>query len=336
LWVAPFTKFPVGFLFLVAMPLALIVMPHAARVLVFSPASRLKLFVAYTPAMLLLVFVLAVAIMRARVGQPPGFGLTDLFNRTHSASRVETIAANGPRLLEELTAQLTWPVVLLATPGIAAALWKGSPYQRWLTLMGFVPIAGIVFVASQWFGRYVLTALPPLTVSAVCGWQWLLAHGGRLKTALATTALAICVSLMGYQSALLILDPLHARWSPIDQYGYITGPASGYGFAEAATYVQHADPPPLIYAFDVATAMQLRSGLPPEWAGRVEQLYVIDGRSLSLEERKARLLTLTPAWLVTPEALDPKDSYVASHLRPVAAFERPGGQTAVMLYEVNP
>jgi hypothetical protein len=33
--------------------------------------------------------------------------------------------------------------------------------------------------------------------------------------------LAVCAGFMGRQSALIILDPLGTKWSPLDRYQYI-------------------------------------------------------------------------------------------------------------------
>ena len=171
----------------------------------------------------------------------------------------------------------------------------------------------------------------PLILGTDCGWGILLEPLGKAKN-VAAALLVICGVLMGYQSVLIVLDPPSAR----GMGGYVSGWTSGYGYPELAHYLQDApDTPPVVYTLDIVTAMQLRAQLPGEWAERVQQLHIVDGKYLNMEEKQSYLLTKAPTWLVAPQALDNQDSFVANHLRRLIGFTRPYSQTQVTLYEVT-
>jgi 4-amino-4-deoxy-L-arabinose transferase-like glycosyltransferase len=75
---AAFCKFPVGFFFLIAMPLALLLMPsHERRELLRPPALR-NLLGAHATVALLAAAVVFAASIRVRSGRSAGFGLQDL------------------------------------------------------------------------------------------------------------------------------------------------------------------------------------------------------------------------------------------------------------------
>ena len=329
---AAFAKFPIGFVFMASVPLALIVMPESDRAKLLAPEGQLKLLVAYAPVGLLLCGVIVVVVLRLQLGLRPGFGLINIGYQTESVNRVATILANLHQLLDVLVVQVTWPVVILASVGVIFTFLKGNAYQRWLVIMGIVPIVGMMLVSSVWFARYLVFVVPPLIVGAVCGWGILLEPLGKAKNVVAAVLLVICGVLMGYQSVLIVLDPPSAR----GMGGYVSGWTSGYGYPELAHYLQDApDTPPVVYTLDIVTAMQLRAQLPGEWAERVQQLHIVDGKYLNMEEKQSYLLTKAPTWLVAPQALDNQDSFVANHLRRLIGFTRPYSQTQVTLYEVT-
>ena len=330
---AAFAKFPVGFVYLITMPLAFIWMPKSERKRFWETPGRVKLLVAYLPALLLLAAVIAVIAMRLHMDLRPGFGLINIKDQTASVDRLTTIAANFSQLLGVFVEQLTWPVVLLGSVGAAAGLLRGDPRQRWLISMGAAPILGLVLLSSVWMSRYLVFAIPPLIVSAVCGWQVLLNGIGKAKRELAIVLTVVCVILMGRQSALTILDPLSVRG--LD--GYVSGWTSGYGYPELARYLQSApDAPPGVYAFEVVTAMQLKALLPDEWKERVHQLQIVDGQYFDREQAESYLLESAPAWLVAPQPLSADDAFAQAHLHRIAGFDKPSRDVQVTLYEVAP
>lgn len=348
LLLAALCKMPVGFVFLGALPLALLLMPAALRRALLSAPALQRSLVAHGPAILLAVAVLVVALLRVRRGQLPGFGLQDLagVGLGHYADIAASMGVARPRLLDELAAQLSWPVTVAGVIGVAASAFAGDWRRRWLFAVGALPMLAIGLLADFWFSRYLLFTLPPLIVSAVSGWRDLALRARALRTPLECGVLALCVGFMGRQSALLILDPDAANWSPVDRVQYFEAPGSGFGFPQAAQFVL-ASPavPALIYSLDGYSAWQLLSYLPADWRRRVQPVfYGREGRALrSADDRLRNLLGRTPVWLIVPEQLLQVDLQVnfdasgpaALHLREIAAFDKPGRKARLAIYELD-
>ena len=210
---AAFCKFPVGFVFLIAMPLALLSMPlHERRTLLRPPVLK-KLIVAHAPVALLALVVITVAIIRGRSGRTLGFGVQDFLGIGMGRYRDITEVIGIPRikLADELTTQLSFPVMVIGLIGLAAAVLGRDWRQRWLIAVGAVPMLCIGFLAAFWFPRYLLFTLPPLIVAAVSGWQGLALRAGRYRRPVQIGILSVGVGFTGYQSALIIFDPTAAR-----------------------------------------------------------------------------------------------------------------------------
>ena len=345
---AVFCKFPVGFVFLIALPLALLWMPPDTRQNLLRRPALTKVIASQVPVGLLVGAVAAIAVVRLERGLAPGFGLQD-FLGIGLGGYVDVAQGIGiapPRLLTELAAQLTWPVVALGAVGLAASAMYGDWRQRWLVAVGLTPLLAIGFLASFWFSRYLLFTLPPLIIAAVCGWRSLSSHAGRLRRPLQGCALALCAVLMGRQSALIILNPVAANWSPLDRFQYVEGWTSGYGYPQAAQFLlTRSDAPAVIYSLDGHSAYQLLTYLPADWRGRVTPvIYGSDGRELrSQDARFENLLSRTPAWIISPEPL--LAQFMESRfgrlnadkvdLQAVAVFDKPGLRTRLGLYEIT-
>jgi hypothetical protein len=344
---AAFCKFPVGFVFLGALPLALLLMPSAERRRLLQRRASMMTY-AHVPVILLALAVAALATVRTLHGQDAGFGLTD-FAGIALGRYTDIAAAIGipkSRLLDELAAQLSWPVIVTAVIGIVAAARFGDWRQRWMIAVALIPMLGIALLAGFWFSRYLLFTLPPLIVSAVCGWHHLARRTPRFGQPLEWAALAVCVGFMGRQSALLVLAPAAANWSPLDRFQYLEGWPSGYGYPEAAQFLLEAPrPPSLIYSLDGHSAYQLLSYLPAQWSSRVRPVfYGDDGRVMqSKEARLANLLEHAPVWIIVSDRLlqvyldsdfgrlDPAPYSV----RPIAQFDKPGSHSRLAIYEVT-
>jgi hypothetical protein len=348
LTLAAFCKFPVGFVFLISMPLALLLMPARNRENLLQRPALTKLLAAHVPVVVLALVVVATALIRSQRGQSPGFGVQD-FTGIAMGSYQDIAAVIGvPRagLITELTAQLSWPVTAIALIGLGAGALLNDWRQRWLIAIGAVPMLGIALLAQFWFPRYLLFTLPPLIIAGVSGWRSLSLRAGRFRRPVELGVLAVCVGFMGHQSALLILDPAAARWSPLDRFGYFEGWSSGYGYPEAAKFLLEArDAPSMIYSLDGHSAYQLLTYLPAEWTGRVVPIfYGRDGKALrSRETRLANLLSRTPAWIIVSEQL--LQVYLESTLGPldpgqisllqIAEFDKPGSHTRLAIYAVT-
>lgn len=345
---AAFCKFPVGFVFLMAMPLALLLMPRHERRILLRPPVVTKLLAAHVPVALLALVVIIVAVIQAHRGRPLGFGLQMLLGigggRYHDIA--ETIGIPRIQLADELTAQLSLPVMVLALIGLAAGVLRGDWRQRWLVAVGAVPMLCIGFLAAFWFPRYLLFTLPPLIVAAASGWRSLSLRAGRFRQPIRFAILSVCAGFMGYQSALVIFNPAAARWSPVDRFQYFEGWSSGYGYPEVAKFLlETPDVPLMIYSLDGHSAYQLLTYLPAAWRSRVKPIfYGRDGKALSSEDaRLANLLSRTPAWIVISDQL--LQWYLDSSfgrvnldridLRKIASFDKPGSHGRVGIYAVS-
>jgi hypothetical protein len=348
LLVAACCKLPVGFVLSVALPLGIALMPSdQRRNLLLQPGAPRLLVAAVVPVVLLALAVFVVAAIRVRRGQDPGFGLADLHGI--ALGGYVTLGTGGrlprPHLVSELTAQLTSPVVAALLVGVGAGAILGDWRQRWLVAVGALPLLAITLLAHYWYSRYLLFTLPPLIVAAACGWRRLADYTGRLRPVCELGVLGICGVLMARQSGLLILDPLAARWSPLDRYQYFEGPGSGYGYPEAAAYIL-ASPaaPAAIYSLDGHSAYQLLTYLPREWRRRVGPVfYDGDGKVLRTERERLEHLLQQPAWIVISQQL--LQRYLVTtfgeegarqlKLRQIALFAKPGRCAQLAVYEVT-
>jgi 4-amino-4-deoxy-L-arabinose transferase-like glycosyltransferase len=324
---AAFTKFPIGFIFAVWLPLAFVFASPEERRRLLRPQ---EVSIALVPITILLGPVLLIALARSRQGLSPGFGLGLLEQQSSGAEIGVSVGQNLIRLIYELEAQLGWPGLLLGGLGVTLGLVFGNRYQRWLTVTGLLPWLGLILIAREWSSRYLLFSIPALIIGAVGGWASVLKN--RWVKGL---LLAIPLLYFVYQSTLLVLNPPAARWSERDRWGYISGWPSGYGYAEAARYLCSSYPSLPVYSLEVGTAMQLALSLPSGCRIEIRQLHVVDGRAIPPEERRALLLEKCPALLITPDALSPSDELWA-HLQYVAGFEKPGSQAQVTLYRCGP
>lgn len=345
---AAFCKFPVGFVFLISMPLALLLMPPGNRRSLMQQPVLTKLLAAHAPGVLLVLIVIVTALIRSQRHQSPGFGLQDFVGI--ALGRYDDIAAvigvSRPNLITELTTQLSWPVTVIALIGVAASALLNDWRQRWLIAVGAVPMLGIGLLAQFWFPRYLLFTLPPLIIGSVSGWRSLALRAHRFRQPVEFGVLAVCVGFMGHQSALIILDPAAASWSPLDRFGYFEGWSSGYGYPEAAKFLLEAPAAPLkIYSLDGHSAYQLLTYLPASWQRRVTPIYYGENGEVlrGSEERLSNLQNRTsPAWIIVPEQLlqvELESSIGRSSpdqidVRLITAFDKPGLHTRLAIYEV--
>jgi 4-amino-4-deoxy-L-arabinose transferase-like glycosyltransferase len=343
-----FCKFPVGFIFLAATPMALLLMCLASQRREAPRQALPRALLAHLPALAVLLVVCMVAAVRMRHGSAPGFGLQDLMAvgfGTHG-NIATAMGVPRPTLLGELSAQLSWPMLVLGFIGLAGSLRLPDWRLRWLLCMGTVPMLAIALLARFWFSRYLLFTLPPLIIVAVCGWRDVLVRAGRFRVWAAALLLGICVAYLGRQSVRLVIDPSAANWSRVDRFQYLEGWSSGYGYPEAADFIVRASGEPrAIYSLDGHGAYQLRSYLPETWGSRVRPVfYAADGTLLATPHaRLGELLQNMPAWIVEPAPLL-ESSWRTSfgqetrdlvRLRPLVAFDKPGGKFQLVIYEAT-
>lgn len=347
LLLAAFSKFPVGFVFVVWTPLALLMMPGDRRRTLLTRPALGRMLLAHGPVIALGVLVIAVATSRASAGRPPGFGMRAFAGiALGNYGTAKTLGAMGPTLTGELSAQLSWLALAMGLIGVSVSAAHADWRRRWLIAIGALPLLGIGLFAQFWYSRYLLFTLPPLIVAAVDGWSTLGHRAGRFRTTLGPVALAVCAGVFASQSVRLIVDPASARWSVADRSQYFEGWSSGYGYPEAAQFIRTAAAvPPHIYALDGHSAYQLRNYLPAAWRNRIDTIfYGPDGRRLLTAAGRLRnLQEHTPAWIVvSPQTLDDylQSSFGRGGLAPkdlhtVAVFHKPGGQVQLALYQVS-
>jgi hypothetical protein len=347
-------KLPVGFVLVITVPLALLLMPAASRRTLLRAPLCPRLLAAHVPVTLLALLVVVTAMVRVRRGQAPGFGLTDFAGVGLGAYRDigATMGIARITLFGELSAQLSWPVILIAAVGLAVAAASSDWRLRWLIALAAMPMLAIGTLATFWYSRYLLFTVPPLIIAAVAGWSaasdWARRSGSRLVRGLARPALGaaaiVCLGVMGWQSARIVLEPLAAHWSPVDRFQYFEGWGSGYGYPEAAVFLLNsATAPQSVFALDGHSAYQLRSYLPRAWLNRVKTVYygpageVLAGN----RERLENLLRDGRAWILIPEPLLQRyldgsfgEAYHADW-RLVAAFDKPGARTRLALFEAT-
>jgi len=345
---AAFCKFPVGFVFVLALPVALLSMPAETRAALLDKHARTQMLIALTPVLTLAIAVIGIVLVQLYLGRAPGFGMRIFLGMGFGqfADIAKAFGVPGVYLITELAAQFSWAVLIIAAIGIAASTVLGDWRQRWLIAMGLFPMLCIGGFADFWFSRYLLFTLPPLIVAAVSGWRALATRLEQFTTAIEVTVLAICAAFMGKQSTLLIADPISAQWSKIDRVQYFEGSGSGYGYSEAAQFILAASKaPPTIFSIDSHGAYQLKTFLPREWKDRVRPaFYAADGAVLRTpEQRLNNVIEASPTWALVSEEL--LESYLDStfgssqallQLRLIRRFERPGTRSKLALYEVTP
>jgi len=345
---AAFCKFPVGFVFMTAMPLMLLFMPCGERRTLLHRPVFTRVLAAYLPVVLLVLTVACVALIQVRRGHAPGFGLEDFIGIGLGGYRdiAGVIGVPRPNVIGELTTQLSWPVFVIGVIGLGASALLNDWRQRWLIAVGGLPLLAIGTLANFWFPRYLLFTLPPLVVCAVSGWHSLALRAQRFQIALEIALLAVCVVFMGRQSLLIISNPPAAHWSPLDRFQYFEGWSSGYGYPEAAQFmVTTPAAPETTYSLDGHSAYQLRTYLPAAWSRRVVPIFYDEqGRALRTErERLANLFTHAPVWIVVSEQL--LSGYMNSSfgragaqqiaMRRVAVFPKPGSRARLAIYEAT-
>lgn len=346
--IVAFCKLPVGFVFMICMPVAISLAPAEQRRQWIGRSRFLQLFAAHAPASLLLLGMAIAAVVQVHRGHAPNFGLEDLLGL--GAGRYSNITADTgvarPRLLQELAAQLSWTVTGIGGVGVLASALLGDWRQRWLICVAAIPMLGIGLLAGFWFPRYLLFTLPALLVSAVCGWQTLAMRAGRLASSVRYGVVIICGVIMAHQSALIIWDPVLARWSPVDRFQYFEGWSSGYGYPQAAQFLlESSRPPSIVYSLDGHSAYQLQTYLPAQWIDRVKPIsYGSHGEPLPTPEaRLANILDTGSAWILVAEPLlqgylnatFPQSFSKMVELHEIAAFDKPGARVRLAIYAVN-
>lgn len=230
---------------------------------------------------------------------------------------------NWPLFREALGGYLTVPVAFLFLLGVGIAL-KARPRAAAL-LLGWilVPLVAAVLLANFAYPRYLLIAVPPMTVLAALAlvrvWEWIALRRGSL-VATAVGLLLVVPALVF--DARFAADPAGFRYPGLDDEQFATGWAAGRAWEEAASEVRRrAGYRPTLVQLDRRGSAALELLL----RDRPNVRLVLGSAPLA---RTARYAIENGDWLPRP--------YGLLDLRPVWETRRPREGTPVTLFVRGP
>ncbi len=310
--------------------LAALVFGHRARWRVHARAT----LHAYLLAASLLLPVLVVLRIIAR----SDLGLDLLARKTAGSPAEMWVQA-------KMTGPMTW--ILFRTlftpwlwwPGLAAiaiALWQraqASLYVCAIALFGLLPLiakSSTGFLEARFALPYVALLILLMAAGASALWQPVVRAVTPVRIVVVTLALLTLFPGAQFMSkAFSQPAALELPWR--DEWEYISGWPSGYGFREIATqYHAHGQPQRLL-TFDLGGQQRLAAYLPPDSA--VTPVWVPP-------DKFAAALVSTPGSAPTLLVLDhPKDdadlATLELDLRPLQRYTRPGGESWLTVYDLG-
>lgn len=333
-----FAKFPVGFISMIVVPLALAWMSDEERRQMMQQDSLRKLAWAYLPVFGLVMFVLFVAGFRLGRGESPGFGLWLLERQTQTNDLWTRFVLNLELLHDVLTSWFSLPVTIVGTIGVVLALIGQRRKLAWIALTAIIPLIAIMLFAADWSSRYLVFLVPPLALAATGGWydfvSRLITRLPYVRPLAAVLAGLVSVILL-YLSGLLLFAPLEFPWSASDSGTYVSDWPAGFGFPEAADFVENQDSSSDILALVVGTAKQMEFYVAPSLRHRVKQIQIQDGKPLSAEDQCTVLAEHSGAWLINASRLDLAEFCRPGLLEETQEFPRPLNGEPVILYRVR-
>ncbi len=334
-----FAKFPVGFIALAVVPIAIVILDGRQSAQFFH-TTRSKLFLAYFPTCALLMGVVSIALWRRQQALSPGFGFGLVERQTVFTGPLIQIAENARILVGLGVAWWTGPIFTLSVMGILAGVIFGGGHLRWLAIVTLAPLLIMLMTASEWHSRYLLFLLAPLTVISISGWLALLKQwfGSPILRRRIAQIMSISV-LIALTSRTLVLyyDSLLFHWPDADRREYVSQWPSGFGFSEAAEFLEH-DPPSTILVLEIGAAKQLEVYLPNTLRDRVYQIQLThQNQPLTLTEQCTLIQAHSDALLLNTRPLDLaiEESCLSDLLEEVARFQRPLDGEPVVLYRIN-
>lgn len=351
LWVAAaLAKLPVSVFFFAAPLLLVVLTPRPQR-----PVFR-RVLALYTLPALLAAGVGLIAGYRWWQGLAPvGFGFDELLLKTDAGQA--HVAANALAVLDWLVRYLTWPGAALLAAGWLATWVSGPPLARLSAALVTAWLALFVPIAEYWVPRYMLPVLPlAILLMAWTGEAGCRALGRHLAGQLPTSShrwivpLPYLIGLMVLAVAAapltlaVIANPEAAPWAAEDRVAFVEGYGAGYGFSEAAAYLDAriADNPTLkLIAMDIKDAERLRVYLSPEAAARVEQMHIVNGQNQTTPQMIARVQGALAPGVVTYLLMGSREQWTPGWQAALPqavleqAFDRPGGRDAVLLFRVD-
>jgi hypothetical protein len=224
-----------------------------------------------------------------------------------------------------LTAQyyLPFPLWLIIALGVVIGLWRGGRQTYFVGSVLLVTLA-VLFWQSASTGveaRYLLVYMPLWVLLAAIGWGRLLERRPLWLTA-GLTVLAALPGLLFVGRAFTEPDTLPL--SPADRWQYITGWPSGYGFNDVAEAALQQNEPLTLVTLDLGGQQRLKG-------------YLLGRTPIITPLRFKRGADLTNVWLLLDRPKDDEDiERLNLNLVEIARYPRPGGESAVVVYRVEP
>jgi hypothetical protein len=241
---------------------------------------------------------------------------------------------------------LSWLIFALVCLGIVVALTRHNTYD-WLLLGGAGLTLGIFVIAPKaggWYPRYLLPAVPFLLLIAAQTIDWGL---NKLEKKFSSKMWFYAAGAVFFILLILpalrfdykhLVEPSHTPFVQIDRWQYITGAYAGYGLDEAANYIREQVPPSgqIIVVYDLHPG-SIYDVLQAYLYGERDQIiHVILRLAIEDPDEMAQMLAMQsrPVFLVVADSLaNELELDTWPYIERVAHFKRPGGETAINIYQ---
>lgn len=298
-------KSPVGAFFAIA-PLAVVVILQPVRA--WRKQAR-SLAMCYALSGTFIGLAALVVAVRIRLGlNPPGFGVHEILAKTsldiEGPGFLDIAARNIKLMVSWFGAYLTWPLAILLLLAWLAAWFSQSRLIRLVALLGSLYM--IIFVLTSDFivPRYFFPALPFLVIITA----WALTKALELVTEWIQNKIpqprhnTMSIGLYGLATVFVL-----ALTVPLDvsiafkpqtvpssiRMGLVEGITSGYGFKEAAAYLEQtileSGETSQVIALHVSDYERLLAYASPTLRPMLRQVHIVDRRNRSVSEQIAIL-----------------------------------------------
>lgn len=299
--------------------------PLAAAVLLFRPSEWRRAVQMAAIMYGACFFTLAPSALAVKVlGKSDlGFDLLNLKTQITLAQLPQQIQSAGSTVLGYAGAYMPFPLWLVLTVGIGIGLWRGGrPVWFVVGVLGATVAALIGRTSSPYLeSRFLPVYAPMIAIAAGAGLAHLTARWKPIGLAVGAVVMlgsGAAFAWQGWTQPELLTLPERDRWQ------YITGWPSGYGFREIA-----AD---TIARGEAATLVTLDLGGEERFAG-----YLLGRTDQVTARRYVEGMSLEGITLVIDTPKDDQElSAKGWKLVEIARYPRPGGESALVVYRVNP
>lgn len=225
---------------------AVVLLPLSLLYFPFRSPKRLRLGAAWVGNVALALFMAYLATLTMQLSS----AYANLGNVERSVGVMRTVAdveahplryfdQSWPGVHQELTAYLTYPVIVLALVGLVLGLWRRTKLTVVVAVWALAQLAAAIWLAGNVYPRYLVPAIPFILLLAAIGVDEVFGLVTR-RLGNSRRVLAGCVAV----GALLLVpalvfdaqvsyDPAHAGYPPNDKYALVTGWPSGFGAEQA-------------------------------------------------------------------------------------------------------